>query len=122
MPVIDVFSSRKYMEVINDTWGHLKQNPGVYDFSVTIVIGGWGDYLLVSSAGIQNSPWEYEFNCLMLSIMTDNYTGYYSSRIYLKYHEEVREPGVYKLVGTVLFGDDMAIKRVRGTVKMTYCF
>jgi len=117
----DVMAGSKYAEVMNDTWGHMAFGAGVYDMTLTLVMGNDGrDMMMVHRDGIPYSPWEYEFAGHMFSMICRNLEGYKSSRIYIKYEDRVEDDGVYQFKGKITASGKCTISKIRGTVKRIF--
>ena len=116
----DAFMGSKYKAVMEDTWGHLSFDKGVYDQTVTFVIDDGGSATLVSRDGIPNSPWEFSFISDLFNMFYENFAGYKSSRIYVKYEDKVEDEGVYQFKGQITACGKNRISRIRGTVKRIF--
>jgi len=118
---VNAYAERRYKEVMEETWGHLSFEKGEYDQTMVFVVSDGGcDKVLVARAGLPNSPWEHEFIGALFHICGDNYSGYKSSKCYIKYEDQVESDGVYKFTGKITVDKKNSVSRVRGTVKKIF--
>lgn len=118
---LDVLSHSKFIAVMEDTWGHLSIQKGVYDLSITLAVSeDSNNFFLLARDGIPNSPYEFELVGSIFDTLIKNQSGYRSSRLYIKYEDAVERPGVYQFKGKVVASDKNTISRVSGVVKRIF--
>jgi hypothetical protein len=94
--VVDVFGERKYNEVMDDTWGHLKPEKGRKYYGYILMYYSFNGYFGVLDweyEGLDGSPWQYDhFNAWI--------------EVFIDYRNDIKNrggqdllPGVYRYEG-----------------------